>query len=168
MSQALQTLHDKVVRYLREMELTVHFRRESYDVRYGRTMLVITPLERSEETTVLRFVFYLLFDVPSAGNDALFRNLNRINDQYSFGRFYWTPADETERTGAVIADANFLGESLDFPVFSAHLHMIGGLADELVPQFQEKYGGLMLDEFLARRDAEAAARAAEEGAEGKA
>lgn len=164
MARAIELLNDKVVRYLREMELNVRLRRDCFELHYGRAFATITPLEHTEDRSVLRLLFYLLFEVPVDERGSIHRELSALNDRYSFGRFYLLASEENPNLGTVVSDANFMGEFLDYPVFSGHLHMIGSTADELVPVLKEKFGGLSVEEFFARRDAEAAARAQAEAA----
>lgn len=164
MARAIELLNDKIVRYLREMELNVRFRRDCFELHYGRALATITPIELTEDRSTLRLLFYILFEVPVDERSAIYRELSALNDRYTFGRFYLLVPEENPTLGTIVADINFLGEYLDYPVFSGHLHMIGSTADELVPVLKEKFGGLSVEEFFARRDAEAAARAQAEAA----
>ena len=140
LSEELQTLHSKVQRFLREMDLEYSANKDWYRVQHQSTAIILHPLQWHDQDTILKVVAIVLLGVKKAGNEAMFEEFSRIHEEYVFGKIFWKP-DDDKATGNIYLEHNLLGETLDFDQFKSAIVSLALTADELDDALKAKFGG---------------------------
>ncbi|MCX8042816.1 MAG: YbjN domain-containing protein [Desulfobacterota bacterium] len=140
-TKELMALHEKVMRFFREMDVTFEVTKEYYRVRSGSTAVIVHPLQLRENKTLLRIVAVVLSDVKKQGNEAMFEEFNETNSKTIFGKIYWEPYQEDADTGNVFFETYLIGETMDFEEFSSVLVATAKTADEIDDKLKSTYGG---------------------------
>ncbi|MBI5100842.1 MAG: hypothetical protein HZB33_03235 [Nitrospirae bacterium] len=139
--ELIANLRGKVEKYLREMEVTYEATKDSYEIRYGSTAVLLWPDQTDDNETILSIKGLVLSDVKKTGNEAMFEEFNGLNEYYYFAKIYWLPYTDNPDEGNIWAVCNLLGENLDFDEFRRVLVHVTNVADDLDDELQAKYGG---------------------------
>ena len=140
-SAELNTLHEKVMRYLKEMKISFEVSKEFYRVKHKSTAVIVHPIQWRENATFLRVLAVVLSNVQKKGNEAMFEEFSDINNGKIFGKIYWMPDKDDKNNGNIYYEHCLLGETLDFDEFENALVSMALIADDLDDKLQSKYGG---------------------------
>jgi hypothetical protein len=127
---------------------------EEDDTSEGSAFVYIDPAEWGESQTVVSLRSYVLeeVDIDKPGREPLLVELNRLNAEHGFGKFY---LDEESRM--IVLEHHLLGDDLDREELLTALYAIGSMADRLDDEVREKLGtGQRARDAWKRREAEMA------------
>ncbi|MBN2107169.1 MAG: hypothetical protein JW832_07050 [Deltaproteobacteria bacterium] len=141
MSEELKVLNDKVMRYLREMDLNFEVRGDFYRLEKGSTAVILHPCQWGDDKTFLKVLGIVLSKVAKGGNEAMFEEFSEINNKGIIGKIYWEASSDDPNIGAIYYEHCLLGEFLDFEEFKSALLITAFASDELDDKLQAKYGG---------------------------
>ncbi len=141
-SPELLALRQKVEKYLRHGLSRVEAHGERYLVRAGSAAVLVHPFQLAAGTTLVRLLVPALEGVAAAGNEGMFREFSRLNDELLFGKIYWAPkATDDDTVGTIYLEHVLLGEYLDAEELLSALTALALAADRIDDDLQAKYGG---------------------------
>ena len=131
----------KVERYLRKGGPFEILEDNLYRVRDGSAQILISVHLLGNGKPFVRLLSYVLREVKKAGNEAMFEDFCKLNDEWVFGKIYWRENQKTPGEGYIMLEHNLLAEFLDFEELAAAVGCLGWVADDIDDKLKAKYGG---------------------------
>ncbi len=110
----------------------------AYLVPYESTMVVVRPMEISEESTAVMVFGLVARDVPVS--PAFYEWVARTTDNFTFGHI-GIDVDDIARTAVVVFSHTLLGDCLDAEELRTVVCAVATTADDLDDEVQDRFGG---------------------------
>ena len=131
----------KVERYLRKGGPYEVLENGLYRIREGSAQVLISVNLLGNGKAFVRVYSYALREVKKAGNEAMFEDFCKLNEEWVFGKIYWREKPETPGLGWVMIEHILLAEYLDYEELASGIGCLAYLANEYDDRLKAKYGG---------------------------
>ena len=131
----------KVERYLRKGGAFEILEDNLYRVRDGSAQVLISVNILGNGKPFVRVFSYVLREVKKAGNEAMYEDFCKLNDEWVFGKIYYREMQDKPGLGYIMLEHNLLAEFLDYEELVSAVGCLAYVADDVDDKLKAKYGG---------------------------